>query len=79
MSGSHPHTKLSGCDLDITCSLETVLTSDKSVNFGSDECTEISFVLHQLIISSCFKHLVSEDFKKSVQETGSVSYLTHKK
>ena len=28
-SGSHPQTKLSGCDSDITCSLETVLASGK--------------------------------------------------
>ena len=28
-SGSCPEIKLSGCDLDITCFLETVLTSGK--------------------------------------------------
>ena len=40
--GSHLQTKLSGCDPDITCSLETVLAYGKRGNFGSDECTEIS-------------------------------------
>ena len=27
--GSHPQTKLSGCDPDITCSLKTLLASGK--------------------------------------------------
>ena len=54
-SGSHLQTKLPGCDLDITCSLETVLASVKWANFGSDECTEISLVWNQHFISSCFE------------------------
>ena len=48
----HPQNKLSGCDLDIT---KTVLASGKWGNFGSDECTEISLVWNQLIISSYFE------------------------
>ena len=51
----HKLSKLSGCDPDITCSLETVLASGKWVNFGSDECTEMSLVWNQLIISRCFE------------------------
>ena len=47
-SGSHLHP-------DITCSLETVSASGKWVNFGSDECTEISLVWNQHFISSCFE------------------------
>ena len=52
-SGSHPPTKLSGCDPDITCSSKNSVGI--LVNFGSDEWTEISFVGNQLIISSCFE------------------------
>ena len=34
---------------------KTVLASSKWVTFGSDECTKISLVWNQLIISSCFE------------------------
>ena len=52
-----------------------MLASGEWVNFGSNECTEISFVGNQLIFSSILKHMVSKDFifKKSVQVTSSVS------
>ena len=46
-SGSHPQTKLSGCDPDFYRSYilyKTVLASGKQVNLGSGECTELSLV-----------------------------------
>ena len=61
-SWSHLQTKLSGCDPDITCSLETVLTSGKWANFGSDECTEISLVWNLHLYQAVLKHVVSKDF-----------------
>ena len=51
---SHPQTKLSGCDPDIIYSLENSVGIWKWVNFGSDECIEISLVRNQLI-SNCFE------------------------
>ena len=50
-----------------------VLTSGKWVNFGSDECTEISLVWNQLIIplQAVMKHVVSKD-SIFVQGTSSV-------
>ena len=60
--GSYPQTKLYGCDPE--------LASGKWVNFGSDECTEISLVWNHLIfILSFLKHVVSKDFifKKPVR------------
>ena len=49
-------TKLNYLDVTLISHVhyKTVLASGKWVNFGSDDCTEISLVWNQLIISSCF-------------------------
>ena len=59
-----------------------VLASGKWVNFGSAECTEISLVWNQLIISSCFEVAMWCPKISSSRRTGSVScqewtYLWH--
>ena len=71
--------KLSGCDPNITCSLETVLASGKWANFGSEECTEISLVW--ILYQAVLKRMVSKDFiiKKTVQGTDFGILLTMKK
>ena len=48
--------------LDVIRIWKTVLASGKWVNFGFDECTEISLVWNQLIISSCFEACVVQRF-----------------
>ena len=76
-SGSHPQTKFIWMwpGYHMFFRKHAVLASGKWVNFGSDECTEISLVWNQLIIAAVLKHAVSKDFifKKSVQGINSVS------
>ena len=49
----HPQTKLSGCHVFFRKQCWHLVA--KWVNFGSDECTEISLLWNHLIISSCFE------------------------
>ena len=62
--GSHPQTTLSGCDLDITCSLENIVGIWKV-----SELFSLMNVLKYHWSEASLKHVVFKDFifKKSVQ------------
>ena len=78
-NGSQPQTKLSGCDQDITCSLE-ISVGTWWVNYGSDECRHCNitgvkpaYYLKLFAGSIWYPKVSSSRSRKSLQGTDSVS------